>query len=391
VVASSVNPLQPIIVVIDALDECDKTRLAQTAKIISKAIVDLPSNAKVLISSRPESAIQKRFLSIIDAELVKHIYLDTLAPTSIRDVKVFLVDKIQEIVEEYSLEDLGWPGEHGIQRLSDQASGLFIWAVTATSYIRAEIDAFGTERLPQLMDQLSVNGMDDINLLYSAVLEKTYTGRTDPWVFHIFRQIIGSIVVLQEPLCLVGLKDLLALRETETSEPVDVAHFVRQLRSVLVAGIDDISDRTVPRLHKSFFDFITSERADPRFRVNTVTSNELISMQCMRQLNSLRRDICDIEHLAASNDEISNLPALIDNCLPIHLRYACRFWSLHLPQTGVVGENLRELFRIFFYQHLLHWIEAMSLLGHVYSSAFLLLDKAEKWADVSVFPENFHD
>ena len=50
-VASSTNPSKPVVIIIDGLDETDTTRLRYTAGIFSRAVVGLPSNVKVFISS----------------------------------------------------------------------------------------------------------------------------------------------------------------------------------------------------------------------------------------------------------------------------------------------------------------------------------------------------
>jgi hypothetical protein len=80
-VASSLSPSQPIIVVVDALDE-SAAQLCSTAKIFSKAAARLPHNAKVFVSSRPENDILKAFRS----DHIKSIHLSTSDSSSLRDV-----------------------------------------------------------------------------------------------------------------------------------------------------------------------------------------------------------------------------------------------------------------------------------------------------------------
>ena len=54
VASSTPDPSRPVVVVVNRLDETDPTRLRYTAEIISRALVDLPDNAKVFISSRTQ-------------------------------------------------------------------------------------------------------------------------------------------------------------------------------------------------------------------------------------------------------------------------------------------------------------------------------------------------
>jgi hypothetical protein len=72
-----------------------------------------------------------------------------------------------------------------------------------------------------------------------------------------------------------------------SSKAVDIEHCVHRLCTVLVAGVDEINGQTVPRLHKSFFKYIISKCADPRFYVNEDWSHAEISLQCLHQLVSL--------------------------------------------------------------------------------------------------------
>lgn len=385
-VASNLSSL-PIVVVIDALDECDTTHLSETAEVISKLIIDLPHNAKVFISSRVEDDIHFHFSSAAVAGLVECINLDTSATSSIRDVDIFLREQITQIVEGCRTKLCTQPGEERVRILCDQASGLFIWAATAAKFIRSRIKEHGPQYLVHVLDELTAVPLKDINKLYCVILQHAYADDADDWVFERFRRVVGCIVVLFEPLHLAGLRDLLDLWDPKPRRRTDVEYFIRQFRTVLVAGTDEIGDKTVPRLHRSFFEFITSENAG-RFRVDTSASNHELAVQCLHQLNGLTRDICQIEHLAAFNDDIPDLPTRIEKYFRPELHYACRFWSFHLPQvrggTGSVAlpgsPHLSNPFRGFLTKHLLHWIEAISLLD--YSSVPLLLERATKWANV---------
>jgi hypothetical protein len=296
---------------------------------------------------------------------------------------MFFRSEIKKIVSNHLLEEEQWPGEGWMQTLCDRASGLFIWAVTAIKYIRARISAAGSQCLDEVLYDLNTGGKGGINDLYNAILQRTCAGDEDKRESEAFRRIVGLIVVLQEPLPLAGLRCLLDLHMSGTKRPIHLEHFVRRFRSVLVVGTGDIDDTTVPRLHKSFVEFITND-CDDRFRVNVVTSSEALTIQCLRQLNALSRDMCKIEHFAKFNVDIPDLSSIIERFLPPHLRYACRFWAIHLSRakaTEVI--TARQFFHDFFYLHLLHWIEVMSLLE--YNSMFLLLERAAEWAHVMSF------
>jgi hypothetical protein len=173
---------------------------------------------------------------------------------------------------------------------------------------------------------------------------------------------------------------LLDLHMAGTNRPIDLKHFIGRFRSVLVVGAGVIDDTAVPRLHKSFVEFITKDCEDC-FRVNAATASEALAIQCFGQLNDLRRDMCEIQPLAKFNADIPNLSSRIERNLSRPFRYACRFWAIHLSEGR--GDSVRRLFRDFFYQHLLHWVEVMSLLD--YNSVFSLLERATDWEYVRIF------
>jgi WD40 repeat protein len=330
-IASKQDPERPVVVVIDGMDETTKARLRFTAGIFSELFAKLCcGNAKVFISSRTEDDIQKPFYKAFDVKHVKHIHLDPSTDSSIMDVSNFLGRRIGEIVEDNDLNWEEWPGKQRMQALCSRASGLFIWAATVAKFFQEQIEALGRECLNDLLDAVSTEGMGDINALYDAILRLVYKGRTHAWEYETFRRVVGCIVVLQEPLCLAEIKDLLNLRQDASSERVDIEHFVRRLRTVLVAGTDGIDGQTVPRLHKSFFEFITSERVDRRFRVDPDKSNSELAIQCVRQLASVKDKRTTLCHPDRS--------ALAVGCLPVGLAYSIQFGLAHLSQAeGVIS------------------------------------------------------
>jgi hypothetical protein len=83
--------------------------------------------------------------------------------------------------------------------------------------------------------------MDDINKLYMAILDRTYP--RDRGLSR-FRRIMGAILVQQSPLCIGDLAGLLDLRNPTRGESVDIIHFVRRLRTILVT---DRNSRDPPK------------------------------------------------------------------------------------------------------------------------------------------------
>jgi hypothetical protein len=315
-VVSKSNPDSPVVIVIDALDE--------TVKIFSQVIIDLLRNAKVFVSSWAEDIIQAIFAPQLTNTRVRHMHL--LAKDSILEVTTFLERKVTAILRKYHIDLLQW-GEECMQKLCMQASGLFIWAVTAIEYIQAEIEELGKECLDVVLEELNTNGMDDINKLYLAILNRKYRCKTDLWAFQWFRQIVGAILVQQSPLCIADLKGLLDLWNPRNKKPADIEHFVRRLQTVLVAGAGEINGRTVPCVHRSFSDFVTSAGARD-FCVDPIGSDGELAIQCIHQLDQLWK------HAAQSSTKLK-----LD--MSPQLPYVISAWSSHL--AWVVGVNVKDV------------------------------------------------
>jgi len=255
---------------------------------------------------------------------------------------------VAHIVERNDLNWEIWPGEERMSIMAARVSGLFIWAVTVARFLQEQIDEYGTQCLEEILDALTGEALHDINVLYGLIPRATHPKHATDWDFETFRQIMGAIAVSREPLCLEDLANLLDLRQTPSRPRVDIVNFVRRLRTVLVAGADAVDDKTIPRLHKSFFEFITSPgaftnndgieghlRIDPRFCIDVNVTEAELALRCLRQFQLFYGKITDDWKTVVSGQ----------------LRYACRFWSSHLrhmegPAMGFVlggGSSIPDL------------------------------------------------
>jgi len=333
--ACDLYPSMPVVIVIDGLDETRRDKLQDTADVFSQLFKVLNRrNAKVFISSRTDDEITKPFYRALRSNQrhVKHVHLDTPDLSCIEDISRYMFRNVKQLVEKWDLNWEEWPGEERMKMLCVRASGLFIWAVTVVKFFQEQLRQSEHERLNVLLDVINDEGMGDVNQLYGKILEITYTVKTNTmaqndWEHSKFRSIVGFIVMMKEPLPVGDIAALLELRQTPQSNPVNVVHFVTNLRTVLVSGSGIISNETVPRLHKSFVEFITSERADPRFRIDAPVLDGQITTKCLMLVGRLK-----------NTEERAALPAG-------SIQYAIHNWLRHLlgegiseSGVGVVGE-----------------------------------------------------
>ena len=74
----------------------------------------------------------------------------------------------------------------------------------------------------------------------------------------------------------------------------------------------------------------------------------------------LRFNIGNLESSFLLDQAVSNIATRVDEAIPTHLFYACKFWCDHMLQSKA-AENLVLLVESFLRQRILFWIEALNL------------------------------
>ncbi len=253
-----------LVIIIDALDELQSAGREDVPSILSSIASELPKNAKLIITSRPENRI------VTDLKASHKI---TLHPEdSAKDVGGFICSRLKAIGEKQEWRE--WPSTSQIQDLSAKAAGLFHYAVTAVEWIAEEIEENGVAAQERVFDVVDQLGVANLEALYEVILKTWLMGRTrqkpathgpmDTIRLEYFRRIIGRLVVLQQPL---SIRDIISLLNIP-KEKFDVRNFFRQMRSVLIPGTECFTEDLVPRMHKSFRDYICSHRSSKEFQIH---------------------------------------------------------------------------------------------------------------------------
>ncbi|KAK6500755.1 hypothetical protein TWF506_003518 [Arthrobotrys conoides] len=372
--APSVKRLPPIYVfVIDALDECDnKADVEAIIQLFARAKEIKTMVIKVFITSRPELSIQHNFQTLAVDRRKELILHDVETPIISNDIAIFLRNELGEIGRQYKFPS-GWPGSENIQRLVEQAAGVFIYAATICSFVKgAKLRA--KSRLNSLLTASSskstpsgsyaTNKLDE---LYSEVLATAYTGdyntADEEELAREFQQIIGAIVVLFDSLDSSSLA-LLVGSETDVSDLV-----IENLGSVLRKH----ENGNIQLIHPSFRDFLLNNKrcTDNRFWIDGEKAHGDMTRYCLDLLDvSLRKNMCGLPFVSTWKSQIELWK--INNCLPPHVRYACRYWVHHLCK-GRVEIEVGGMVHRFLQCRILYWFEALSLMG-VLSEGILMIE-----------------
>ncbi|KAF7333332.1 WD40 repeat-like protein [Mycena venus] len=344
----------PCVIVLDALDECKDT--ASTSTILA-ALSNHVTNLfplKFFITSRPEPHITGAMSSSQLGTHAQKFHLHEVElPVVQRDIQDYLLAKLSEIGQTNKLHS--WPSQQDVRSLVKLSAGLFIFASTAVKFI-AVPDFTPQEQLQIIFNVGAVteagSPSDRLDRLYTQVLEQT-PKRNRPEL----RRVIGSIVLLRDPLPRLFLAQLLEL------DPDKVGRCLLRLQSVVLLPTDD--SKAIRILHPSFFDFLSSPGRCliSELRVQIQEQHSLLAEHCLNtMIKGLHRDMCQIRDPSLLNSEIAGLSTQIAMHIPLHLQYACRHWAYHIS-NGVRTDTVLDLLNKVVPHHLLHWIEVCSLLG----------------------------
>ncbi|KAM0229078.1 hypothetical protein ACHAPO_010233 [Fusarium lateritium] len=225
--------LRHVVLVIDALDECDEGDQGPIMTLLTKCSDVL----KVFVTSRPEFKIEAYFAR--QKQFHREIALHRVQPDDIEsDIKRFLKHHINILLLNHNacyteqalhLND-DWPGIERFQILVKMSVPLFIAAAT---FIRMIENKFWAKSLDSKLNFIigSSNKISsEYEKIYKPVLDLIVNGsphETRVEARNNFVQIIGSIILLASPLSIASLAVLLGV------EVHDVSSMVDPLRSVL--------------------------------------------------------------------------------------------------------------------------------------------------------------
>ncbi|EKM48338.1 uncharacterized protein PHACADRAFT_54357, partial [Phanerochaete carnosa HHB-10118-sp] len=274
-----------------------------------------------------------------------------------------------------------WPNKLHVEKLGLRSNGLFIFAATAVKYVGDPVYGDPVGRLERLMSATAEAGPHQLlDELYLQVLETAFPDMSDDLSTRV-KSILGSIVIAQDPLPVSGLSRLVGL-SVDT-----VYNILSGLRSVLIVPESEASTSAIRVIHPTFAEFLidSGRCTNQSFVVNSQQQHARLLRGCLKALQELRRDICDIRDPSLLNTEIPNLLDRREKAIPPHLKYACQHWCTHLvngePSSVEILEPLVELVE----NRLLYWVEACSVLGVLREAISVLLSDCERLI-VGYFP-----
>ncbi|KAA8894435.1 hypothetical protein FN846DRAFT_819412, partial [Sphaerosporella brunnea] len=261
---------QSLMLVIDALDECDGEQ-------DTKLILQLLSEAKglssvrlqVFITSRPETHICHGFDKLPEAAHRAFVLHGIDATIVSHDIRAFLRHEFHTIRDEEGIQG-GWPDEQSLGCLVRKADGLFIYAATICRFI-GDKDNDPKERLNLVLEDSTEDGSPtaELDLMYNKILEHAIIR---PWSEEWLR-IVGSIVILFDSLTDSALAKLLGTKQFKVTKTL------KSLSSVL-----EIQGFRIRLLHPSFRDFLLDNRrcSESQFCISEDKAHEDLAVSSLK-------------------------------------------------------------------------------------------------------------
>ncbi|KIL54576.1 hypothetical protein M378DRAFT_48429, partial [Amanita muscaria Koide BX008] len=359
---------RPVLVIVDALDECCEDDICAVVEGLSRLVRDFPS-FKVILTTRPLPYLDD-FLGNQGGHKLFHLQ-DIEDKIVDGDIRHFLKHKLSlEQVQKHYPRWQWNASDEQIDALVRAAGRLFIIASTAVRYI---LDKFASDPAAQMEKLLRACAQDhtpfkDLDHFYTIILRNIVPVDCDDGdIVSRYQSVIGAVIFVSRPLPVSTLARLIDMDVKDTHAVLD------KLQSVILLGDDD-----VPRIyHKSFPDYLTDQARckDPCLRIDPKIGHAQIATCCFKITNKhLKYNILDLGNVARymNNEEGLKKDGITDvqlqEKIPPQLRYASVYWANHFEVADIEDTGLMNGLEKFVDKHTLHWFEVLSMIGNLDSA-----------------------
>jgi hypothetical protein len=300
-------PLLPMVIVVDALDECDDKRaITEFIDIVARAFRGhrMPLPLRFFFTSRVEEHIRSMFATSPALGLTYRLSLQEFSADD--DIRTFLRSHFASIYQQkhrlIGNISLPWPSQRDLDELVEKSAGSFIFAFTLINFVNDGSD------LPHRKLQAALQSHSGLDPLYTQVLQSASHS-------HHFTRVLQTVTTIPEPVSIIDLACLLQI------EGGDVILALQGVQSIIMVSEDD--EQLVRLFHTSLRDFLTTRARSQHLFIDPVTCHLSVAIDCLAVMTAHHGDIFyDIQIL----------------------KYAARHWYHHLFSAIAEGGGGDHLF-----------------------------------------------
>ncbi|KIJ42926.1 hypothetical protein M422DRAFT_170420, partial [Sphaerobolus stellatus SS14] len=354
---SECSILGPILLVIDALDECGDGKARNNfLKLLSnqELMKKIPPNFRIFITSRPDLDVKAIFNHVHILQLHEHDQEETD-----QDILTFV---------HYALLTNPQPTLIGINedhclKVTQKSEGLFQWASVSCQIVQ---EAAEEGQAPIYALEQVLSSGSGLYSLYKTALNTRFKSIKDPIFNKQFKTVLGLVLTVYKPLPRSALSILWKLAYGENG-PTNSMDLILPHLASLFNGTSDTGTGVSP-IHTSVRDFFTNPTHAGDFYVNINDYHFKLSMALLHVLNrELCFNICQIQTSYYRNADNDALKEAIESRISPQLSYACQFLGAHLQylQLSASGDHsqiLGQQLKTFVEKRLLFWLEVLGWL-----------------------------
>jgi hypothetical protein len=350
---------------IDAVDELDDDGASELLGALLKVQKDL-KGLKFLITGREDKEIVAHAKSLGDTNVLRlHEISRELVD---KDLRIYFADQLQ------ARHNYEVATNDQIQRLVDDAAGLFIYGSTVVQYVGVNSRPVEEQKtiLSNLLDtspsadplspQDATAALDS---LYLQILREALNPKdSQKTLFQKRLAILHTFLCTIEPISTDVVTRLLGGQPISTAHPThheSVAdHVLGRLHAVLYS-----QGGQVMSFHKSLSDFIFHQTRSKEFYCDRANHHRLLAEGCFKIMSlELHFNMANMTDSSIFDKDNATLQASVEQNLRPALRYTSQSWSQHLTSGRVINSaKVLQTLQDFLQLPILFWIETMNLLG----------------------------
>ncbi|KAI8611683.1 WD40-repeat-containing domain protein [Chytriomyces sp. MP71] len=328
-----------ILIVIDALDECNVKSRHQLLHILTKVCSALPDHVKVFTTGRPDLDIYES-MSKIDPFVLKPD-----SGKNVKDIEKFISVRLAQMWHIEPADILYDPmAMQCVSELLVKTEGVFIYARNACEFIYKSGAKTPSHTLEQI--HLFTSGPDSV---YDLIVKREFP---DSASIELFQHVVGSLLAVREPV------SVNTLAYVGNLDPSETGMIIAKLRSIL-----KVENGLISVIHKSLKDYLTdASRCGSNFFIDMTAADAQLAKTCLAILNSESELYHNMGKLDASEEFTDVIPITLGKGLV----YACSFWADHVSSTLLQNlfsrSSIMDALFALCVNKITNWIEAMLLL-----------------------------